>query len=177
MSAALALVGAGLILAVAACWVLFVVAMRSKCRPVIDAVRRVNRSLANREELRTAGQPGAWASVVHHVGRTTGTPYRTPVVAAATTDGFVIGLPYGTRADWVRNVLAAGSAVVESDGDTYRVDRPEVVAAVAADPYFPPKEQRKHRLYGVDDFLLLRHAHPDGGFPADSVADRRRTGA
>jgi deazaflavin-dependent oxidoreductase (nitroreductase family) len=174
---AIALVAGGLILAVAACWVLFVVSMRTKFRPVFDAVRRMNRSLANPEELKTAGQPGAWASVVHHVGRTTGTPYRTPVVAAATRDGFVVGLPYGSRADWVRNVLAAGCAVIESDGNTYRVDRPEIVAAAAANPHFPPKEQRKHRLYGLDDFLLLRHAQPDGDLSAGSTNDRPQTGA
>jgi deazaflavin-dependent oxidoreductase (nitroreductase family) len=152
-----ALVVGGLILALAGCWVLFAVAMRTKFRPVLDQVRRMNRALANPDALRTAGRPGARASVVHHVGRRTGTPYRTPVVAAATRDGFVIALPYGLRADWAQNVLAAGATIVEHDGNSYRVDHPQVVPAAVAQPCFPRKERWEHRVYGVDEFLRLRH--------------------
>jgi hypothetical protein len=32
-----------------------------------------------------------------------------------------------------------------------------LVAAAAASPYFPAMERRTHRLYRVDEFLLLRH--------------------
>lgn len=157
MARAAGLVVGGLLLAGAACWMLFALAMRTKFRPVQDRIRRMNRALANPDALKTAGQRGAWASVVQHVGRTSGTRYRTPVVAAATSEGFVIGLPYGPRADWLQNVLTAGCAVIERDGDTHRVDRPELVAAAAASSYFPPRERRTHRLYRVDEFLLLRH--------------------
>lgn len=69
----------------------------------------------------------------------------------------MIALPYGARADWVRNVLAAASATIEHDGGTYRVDRPAVVGAAVANPWFPRTEQREHRIYGVDEFLSLRH--------------------
>jgi deazaflavin-dependent oxidoreductase (nitroreductase family) len=161
MGRASALVVGGLILALAGCWVLFVVAMRTKFRPVLDRVRRMNRALANPDMLNTAGRPGARASAVRHVGRKTGTPYRTPVVAAAAEGGFVIALPYGSRADWVQNVLAAGAAIVESDGNSYRVDHPQVVAAAVAQPCFPRKEQWEHRVYGVNEFLLLRRAEQE----------------
>ena len=82
--------------------------------------------------LRSAGQPGANASVVHHVGRTSGRRYRTPVVAQPVEDGFVIALPYGREADWVRNVVAAAGAEVEHDGRRVRVDQPRFVPSAEA---------------------------------------------
>jgi deazaflavin-dependent oxidoreductase (nitroreductase family) len=157
MLRASALVIGGLLVAGAGCWVVFVVAMRTNFRPVLDRVRRLNRALINPDTLKRAGQQGATASVVHHVGRKTGTPYRTPVVAVTAGDGFVIALPYRSRADWVQNVLAAGSAVVEHDGEASRVDRPAVVGSAVAQPCFPRIERWEHRVYGVREFLWLRH--------------------
>ncbi len=94
----------GLFLALAVLLVAFVVSMRFKLRPVQDAIRRINRVTWNRRSMRTAGQPGAFASVVRHVGRRSGAPYETPIQAVRTDDGFAIALPYGTRSDWVKNV-------------------------------------------------------------------------
>lgn len=139
-----------------ALWGLLVVSLRTRFRPVLDRVRRLNRALWNPLVMRAAGTPGADASIVRHVRRRTGTPYETPVGAVATENGFAIGLPYGTAPDWVENVVAAGSAVVVHEGSTYPVDGPEVVDTRRAGRYFTAKERRIQRLYGVRDFLLLR---------------------
>jgi deazaflavin-dependent oxidoreductase (nitroreductase family) len=48
-----------------------------------------------------------WQSV-GHVGRSSGKAYRTPVEAMRVDDGFIVTLVYGSRSDWVQNVLAAG---------------------------------------------------------------------
>lgn len=149
---------AGLIAAGGVLWVGFVLSFRTKFGPVQRVIRRVNKRVFNPQQLRTAGQPGAYASVIGHVGRTSGAAYRTPVVAVPTDDGFVVALPYGPTADWVRNVLAAGGARVEHDGEIVDVDAPRLVGPTDADRYFPPREQRGHRRFGVDDFLLLRRA-------------------
>jgi deazaflavin-dependent oxidoreductase (nitroreductase family) len=139
-------------------WIAFVVSLRTRFRPVQDAIRRMNRAVTNPRQLRSAGQPGAYAAVVHHRGRTSGTAYRTPVVAVPADGCFAIALPYGPGADWVRNVLAAGTATLQHEGRTDPVAGPELVRAADANPFFPAKEQRMHRLYGVDDFLLLQEA-------------------
>lgn len=120
-----------------------------------DAIRRLNRRVINPRQLRTAGEPGTYASVVHHVGRRSGTPYRTPVVAVPVDDGFLIALPYGPGADWVRNVLAAGSMTLDHEGARYDLERPTLLGIDVANRHFPAKEQRMHRLYGVRDFLRL----------------------
>ena len=55
------------------------------------------------------------------------------MVTAPTRDGFVIALPYGTSANRVRNVLAARSATLVTEGVRHRVRRPEVLPLEAMD--------------------------------------------
>lgn len=143
-------VGLGALLGLGFTW-----SFRTRFRPVQDAIRRLNRGFTNPRQLRSAGQPGAYASVVHHVGRTSGTEYRTPVVAVPSEGGFLIALPYGRDVDWARNILAAGSATIDHEGETYAVARPRFLSAGEANPHFPAKEQRTHRRFGVRDFLHL----------------------
>jgi deazaflavin-dependent oxidoreductase (nitroreductase family) len=143
-------------------WLLFVVvAMRTKSPRLLGVVRRFNRSFTNRLQRPFAGSPGAYASVIQHRGRTSGRSYATPVVPFATDDGFVIVLPYGPDTDWVKNVLAEGSAVLITRGDTHTVDSPEIVALDAMGDIFPPSEQRTHRLFGVEQCLRLRRVEAD----------------
>jgi len=147
-----------LVVALIALWVVFTMAMRSKYSPVVDGVRRFNRSVGNPRAMATAGRPGAYASVIRHIGRKTGTRYKTPIGPFATDDGFVIPLPYGAGADWVKNVLAEGSAAIVNEGTTYQVDGPELVASDVAMPEIPPRYQWSLRLYKVDQFLRARTA-------------------
>ncbi len=136
--------------------IVVVLGMRARSPRVIDAVRRFARDVGNPWQMRTAGSQGAYASVIRHVGRTSGRSYETPVGAVGTDDGFVIALPYGSHADWLKNVLAAGSATIVHEGHTYRVDQPEVVPIGSAQIHFSASDQRSHRLFGVDQCLRVR---------------------
>ena len=149
---AVALVSA---VAFAALGTVFMVGMRRKSPLVLNAVRRSGRAMRP-YLLKSSGTPGAVASIVRHVGRKSGQTYETPVNAVATDDGFVIALPYGLNTDWLKNVLASGSATIVDEGNTYLVDHPEVVPLSVAEPLFSPKDQRTHRRFRVDDYLLLR---------------------
>ncbi len=146
----------GLLLPVVTLWVLLLVSLRTKFSPVLTAIRRLNRVVWNPRAMKAAGRPGAYASVIRHIGRITGAQYETPVGAVRTEDGFVIALPYGTSPDWLKNVLAARSAVIVDEGDTFRVEAPELVPVASANRHFSPREQRIHRLYGVDLCLSVR---------------------
>ena len=130
--------------------------MRSKSPVVLNAVRRFNRSVSNPRQMATAGTPGAYASVIRHVGRTSGREYETPIGAIATQDGFVVALPYGTRADWLKNLFASGSATAVNEGSIYRIDQPEVVPMGEAIDDFPSNERRMLRVFGVDECLRVR---------------------
>ena len=153
------LIGAALgalLIAVAAIGAVFAIGMRTKYPPVTTAVRRMNRKVMNPRAMKTAGKPGAYAGVIRHVGRVSGAEYETPIGPFATTDGFVIALPYGTSPDWLKNVVAAGSAVIVHEGETYQVDRPEIIDAAEALEFVPPGEQTSLRVFNVDEFLCVR---------------------
>jgi deazaflavin-dependent oxidoreductase (nitroreductase family) len=133
------------------------VAMRTKSPSMLGAVRRFNRGVTNKVQLRSAGTPGAYASVVRHRGRRSQRRYETPVVPFPIGDeGFLVSLPYGPSTDWVQNVLAAGSAEIVHAGTTYTVDQPEVLTTTSMKHLFPPGEQRTHRMFGVEHCLRLR---------------------
>ena len=93
-----------LVLVVSVTGIVFVTGMRAKSPAVVNGVRKLGRAIRPLA-IKSAGGPGASASVVHHVGRTSGRSYSTPVGAVPTDDGFVIALPYGLSADWLKNVL------------------------------------------------------------------------
>jgi deazaflavin-dependent oxidoreductase (nitroreductase family) len=96
--------------------------------------------------------------VVRHVGRATGREYDTPVGAVATADGFVIALPYGSNTDWLRNVLASGSATIVHDGTEHAVHTPEIVPLARVGGHFSATDQRMHQIFRVDECLQVRSA-------------------
>ena len=136
----------------------YVVGMRVRSPLVLGPLIRLQRAVINPKQLRTAGTPGAYASVIRHRGRTTGRPYETPVGAVAADDGFVIALVYGSRTNWLQNVLASGSATIIHEGHTYHVDQPEVVPVQTVATRFTAGDQRGFRLLGVDQALRVHRA-------------------
>ena len=99
-------------------------------------------------------------AVVSHVGRRSGHTYRTPVSLFKRGDGYVIALMYGADSQWVRNVLAAGGADVETRGRCVRLVDPEVVRD-PAQSLVPKPVRAPIRLAKVDEFMLLRQADAD----------------
>ena len=160
IAALLSIVGVAIaLLAVLAA--VFVGGLRLEWPPVVDLLRRMNRSLFAAQQLETAGLPGAYAGVVHHVGRRSGTSYATPVSIKRYGDDFVIALVYGRRSDWARNVLAAGEAVVDLEGATYQVTDPRIVPMTEVEAAFPPGDQRINRWMAIDECLRLRPSNPE----------------
>jgi deazaflavin-dependent oxidoreductase (nitroreductase family) len=156
----------------------FVHGLRAKSPQILDAIRRVNRTVFNPMQMRSAGTPGAYAAVIRHRGRTTGRAYETPLVPAATDDGFVIALPYGLRSDWMKNVLASGSATIVQGGHSYQVDQPEIITVAEGNRYFPARQQRTHSRFGVENCLRVRRVGPlDEGWSADAIEESRKSGS
>lgn len=105
--------------------------------------------------------------VVEHRGRSSGRPFRTPVVVRATGDGFIVPMPWGERTDWYRNVRAAGGCTIRWKGRDYAVGQPEVIRDPAARaPGFSAFERRAMTRFGIQHALRLRHRAgspaPDG---------------
>ncbi|MDO3638445.1 nitroreductase/quinone reductase family protein [Mycolicibacterium arseniciresistens] len=127
-------------------------------RPLLRAIRTSNKYVVNPFFRRFAGRKGAYAASIRHTGRKSGRQFSTPVGADRVQGGFVIPLAYGTRVDWLRNVLAAGRATLVLDGDTHDVTAPEVIDAATALPMLPPRRRRTFERLGIAQYLLVTAA-------------------
>jgi deazaflavin-dependent oxidoreductase (nitroreductase family) len=109
-----------------------------------------------------AGSPWfpLWA-VLGHVGRRSGTPYETPIVARPTRDGFLIPLPFGDSTQWVQNLIAAGGGHVRQAGRTFAVDRPEIVSLDDAGRELSAPIRFASRRFGIRRYVRVRVVGPD----------------
>jgi deazaflavin-dependent oxidoreductase (nitroreductase family) len=145
---------------------LVVVLWRAKSPLILRPLIWLGKHAFNPIQMRTAGTPGAYAGIVRHLGRVSGRAYETPVGVISADDGFLITLPYGTQASWLRNVLAAGEAELVTDGATYTVDQPELVPMRDVAARFSAADQRLTRVLAIDSCLRLHRvatASPVGG--------------
>ncbi len=99
-----------------------------------------------------AGRRNWYAAVIRHTGRKSGKQYSTPVGAERIPDGFIIPLGYGTRVDWLQNVLAAGRATISAKGETHDVVEPELLEAAAALPMLSPRRRRTFERMGIAQY-------------------------
>jgi deazaflavin-dependent oxidoreductase (nitroreductase family) len=96
---------------------------------------------------------GVWApylppyAMVEHVGRRSGRAYRTPVTGVRKAGRLYVPLPYGSRAQWVRNLLAAGEGSVRRAGRRHRWSDLQVHGV--RDPAVPPSLRAANRRVGV----------------------------
>ena len=127
---------------------------------IIDAVR-VYKHVFNPAMLRLAGRKHWYASVIRHSGRRSGKQYGTPIVAEPVTDGFIVPLPYGTRVDWLRNVLTTGGATMQVSGRTYNVVHPEIIGAETARPLLSSRRRRLYDRFAVHNYVKLTTAPAD----------------
>jgi deazaflavin-dependent oxidoreductase (nitroreductase family) len=62
--------------------------------------------------------------VIYHRGRKSGRVYHNPVNVFRRGDGYVVALTYGSSADWVKNVLAAGQCDLYTRGQCHHLVNP-----------------------------------------------------
>lgn len=132
-----------------------IVIFRMKWQPAMDAIRRFNKKYLNPQMMRFAGGEHWYSSVLHHKGRRTGREYATPVWVVRANGHFYIPLPYGEDVDWCRNVLEAGSCVVDHHGRRYEPTDPEIVSSEEAAAELPLRDRLRFSTYGVSSYLRL----------------------
>jgi deazaflavin-dependent oxidoreductase (nitroreductase family) len=135
---------------------LTVAVFRLEVRSVTDAMRLFNKHIANPRVLKLAGRRHFFVTVICHTGRRSGREYATPVVAMPTSEGFIIDLPYGEGVDWLKNVLAAGRATIETRGETWEVVDPEVVDPETVRPLLAGRVRVLFALAGIERFLKVK---------------------
>ena len=115
---------------------------------------RFNHAVTNKVSIHVAGwAPGM--GIVIHVGRRTGTVYRTPVNVFRTKDGFRFALTYGRDAEWVRNALAHGAVRLVTHRPRVRAHRPRDRAR-SAPPACRPGRARLASLHAGVGVLGLQ---------------------
>jgi deazaflavin-dependent oxidoreductase (nitroreductase family) len=124
--------------------------------PLSRRVARFNKHVTNRVTGPFAGRLPGFA-VVRHVGRRSGTVYHTPVNVFRDGDRYVFALTYGSGADWVRNVLAAGGCEIRTRGRTVGLVGPELFDD-STRRSVPIPARWMLGLIDVDEFLALRAA-------------------
>jgi deazaflavin-dependent oxidoreductase (nitroreductase family) len=95
--------------------------------------------------------------ILTHRGRRTGRTYRTPLNVFRRDDVYVFFLTYGPDVQWVKNVMAAGRATLQTLGNEVRLVEPELVT----DPerrLVPRPVRVVGGLLGATQFVLMRRA-------------------
>lgn len=122
-----------------------------------DTRARFNRRVVNKVVRPLSGRVALW-SLVEHVGRRSGTTYRTPVSAFRTPDGFAVLLAYGEGRDWVKNLQAAHGGRITVGGNTFDVTDPRIVPTSQAAPLLSQPWRTVVARLGSPSTLLLTRA-------------------
>lgn len=121
--------------------------------PFPYVVAKFNKRVTNRFIEPIARRTSGFA-VVHHQGRSSGRPYRTPINVFALEADVIAALTYGTRADWFKNVQAGGGSLETSTG-TQTIERVERVGRDVAWPVLPWFVRIALRILTVHDFARI----------------------
>jgi deazaflavin-dependent oxidoreductase (nitroreductase family) len=134
--------------------------------PIPHWVTRVNRAVTNPLMGLVSDRVPPLATL-HHVGRTSGRRYRTPVMAFRTPRGMVIALTYGPDVQWLHNIDATGGARLVRGGRVLVLDDPVRLRGDAGSRLVPAPVRAALRALHVDEFVELavvgtvprRHGH------------------
>jgi deazaflavin-dependent oxidoreductase (nitroreductase family) len=114
---------------------------------------KINRAVFNPRQVRKGKYP-----VVAHVGRSSGGVHRTPLDAHLTRGGYVLVVRYGPESDWVRNILASGSATLRVDGEEHCLTAPRLVTREEAVDHLVSGLDPRSDFYKAEHYLLMDHA-------------------
>ncbi len=117
---------------------------------------RWNRRATNKLVRLWAGSVPAMG-LLEHVGRKSGTSYRTPLNVFPINGGLAVLLVYGaSETEWLKNVYAAGGARIHHYGNTFAVTDPRVVTTAEAAPLVVRRWRPLFSRLPVADTLLLK---------------------
>jgi deazaflavin-dependent oxidoreductase (nitroreductase family) len=117
--------------------------------PLPRWLAQVNRKVFNPGAIKR----GSWPVLVH-TGRVSGRTYRTPLDTYAVDDGYLFTVNYGTRSDWPKNVVAAGEARLELDGQTIELGDPRILPVDEAYQLMAPNAKKPPSFVGVEQCLV-----------------------
>jgi deazaflavin-dependent oxidoreductase (nitroreductase family) len=163
----------GILLAICAAAAVALFSLPRWARHNMDRIRQSNTMVRvlrwyNGTRLKCAASERSATAILTHVGRRSGRTYDTPLGEWAYGDGFVLSLAYGRGTDWCCNVMAAGTCTLGWKGQTYELERPEVIFGPEVLQAWPMWERVALRAAGIESFLWLhRKKNRAVGFEQD----------
>jgi deazaflavin-dependent oxidoreductase (nitroreductase family) len=118
--------------------------------PLPRWLAKINKRVFNPVEVKRGKRP-----VVTHIGRTSGTTYRTPLDAHPTKGGYLLVVRYGPQTDWVRNIIAAGDASLRVDGEDHALTAPRLANQEDALGELPAGYEPDKDFFRADLYLLM----------------------
>jgi len=102
---------------------------------------------------------GNW-EVITHVGRSSGKTHRTPLASWEVDGTRVFVIVYGSRSDWVQNILSSGRATLETGGQTEELGSPRLISGAAARSLLADRDlvggdKLPPRFLRIDEYLQM----------------------
>ena len=113
--------------------------------PVPQWVAQINKRLFNKLELKRGKRP-----VLTHIGRSSGKSYQTPLDAHRAGNSFIFLLMYGLDSDWVKNVMASGSAGLRIENEGWELVNPRLISKEEARQQLPETNLQPGRIKGIE---------------------------
>lgn len=123
--------------------------------PLPRWLAQVNKRVFNRIEIKRGVRP-----VLIHVGRSSGRTHMTPLDAHPVDDGYAFIPMYGLRTDWVKNVLAAGSARIRIGGREVDLTAPRLVRKDDVWGLLPAGTKTPSGITGDSELLVMDTVRP-----------------
>ena len=110
----------------------------------------INKRVFNPGQIKKGVSP-----VLTHVGRASGKAFQTPLDAHPVDGCYIFILVYGSGSDWVKNIIAAGTASLRVKGEEISLESPRVITEEAAWELLPPTTKRPPRFLRISEYLQM----------------------
>jgi deazaflavin-dependent oxidoreductase (nitroreductase family) len=110
----------------------------------------INKRLFNPNALNS----GKW-DVITHVGRTSGETHRTPLAASEVDGTFIFIVVYGSKSDWVQNILAGGRATLETGAEVVDLVEPRLIPGETARSLIGDQVTLPPNFLKVNEYLQM----------------------
>ena len=111
---------------------------------------QINKRLFNPRAVNS----GKW-DVINHVGRTSGETHRTPLDAAEVDGTFIFIVVYGSKSDWVQNILLSGWATLETAEEVVDLVEPRLIPGETARTMIGDQVTLPPRILNVNEYLQM----------------------
>ena len=118
--------------------------------PVPMWIGKVNKRVFNPREIKNGERP-----VLTHVGRSSGTVYRTPLDAHPVDGGYIFIVMYGSESDWVKNIMAAGTVTLTVAGDEIDLTSPRLISKDEAFQVLAETTKAPPEILKVTEYLRM----------------------